>query len=370
VKLHFAADVRREVAEHLIPAVYKEAVEKEKLEPVSEPDLEDVKLEEDAPLSFVAVIEVKPTIALGDYTGVAVQHAAVPVNDGDVQQTLDGMREQQAQFRSVERAAAPGDLVIVDYTLSPQDHDPSTATGYQFLVGSGGVMPEIDQAVAGLRAGEQREIGLRFPDDHRLESLRGKSGTAKVTVTEIKEKVLPDLDDEFAKSLGEFENLEALRAQVRKQLEARRTGDERRELEDKVVDTVIARHEFGVPDAMVMRQVAHQVEHARERMRRQGIDPDRVPWDYDKLIPELRPGAERGVRRTLLLDAIATKEGVAPTEADVDAEVEKIAEASRRPVAAVRRMMEKSGELEGLQHALRERRTLDFLIQNASITAP
>lgn len=370
VKLHFATEVRREVAEHLIPAAYREAVEREKLEPVNEPDLEDVKLEEDAPLSFVAVIEVKPTITLGEYSGLTVQHAAVPVTDDDVQQTLDGMREQQAQFRSVERAAAPGDLVIVDYTLSPQDHDPSTATGYQFLVGAGGVIPEIDQAVAGMRAGEQREIGLRFPDDHRMETLRGKSGTAHVTVTEVKEKVLPELDDEFAKSLGEFENLAALRAEIRRQLEARRTADERRELEDKVVDTVIARHEFVVPDSMVMRQVAHQVEHARERMRRQGIDPDRVPWDYDKLIPELRPSAERGVRRKLLLDAIATREGVAPAEADVDAEVEKIAEASRRPAAAVRRMMEKSGDLEGLQDALRERQTLDFLIQHANITAP
>lgn len=369
VKLHFAAEVRREVAEHLIPAAYKQAVEEQKLEPVGEPDLEDVRLEEDTPLSFVAVIEVKPTITLGDYVGLAIQHAPVPVTDEDVQQALDGMREQQAQFRSVERAATPGDLVIVDYTLNPQDHDPTSAAGYQFLVGGGGVLPEIDQAVAGMRAGEQRAVGLRFAEDHRMESLRGKSGTAQVTVTEVKEKVLPDLDDEFAKSLGEFENLEALRAELRRQLEARRTADERRALEDKVVDAVITRHEFVVPDAMVMRQVAHQVEHARERMRRQGIDPDRVPWDYDKLIPELRPGAERGVRRALLLDAIATRDGIAATEADVDAEVEKIAEASRRPVAAVRRMMEKSGELEGLQHALRERRTLDFLIQHASITA-
>jgi trigger factor len=369
VKLHFATDVRREVAEHLIPAAYKQAVEEARLEPVSEPDLEDVHLEEDAPLSFVAVIEVKPEITLGEYAGVTVQHAATPITDDDVQQTLEGMREQQAQFRSVERAAAPGDLVIVDYTLSPQDHEPSTATGYQFLVGAGGVMPEIDQAVAGMRAGEEREVGLRFPGDHRIESLRGKSGTARVTVTEVKEKILPDLDDDFARSVGEFETLEALRAEIRRQLEARRALDERRALEDKVVEAVLARHEFVVPDVMVMRQVAHQVEHARERMRRQGIDPDRVPWDYDKLIPELRPGAERAVRRALLLDAIAAKEGIAPSEADVDAEIEKIAEASRRPAAAVRRMMEKSGDLEGLQHTLRERQTLEFLIQGAHVTA-
>jgi trigger factor len=369
VKLHFADDVRREVAEHLIPDVYRQALSEARIDPVNEPDLSDVKLEENAPLSFVAVVEVKPAISLGDYKGVDVQHAPPAIGDDDVNTTIEQMREQQAEFRSVERAAATGDLVVVDYTLSPEAHDPTTATGYHFMVGSGSVMPEIDAAAVGMRAGEQKEITLHFPEDHRMESLRGKGGTASLKVSEVKEKILPALDDDFAKALGQFDTLEALRAEVRTQLEARREVEQRRELEDKVVEAALTRHDFTVPDAMVMRQIAHQVEHARERLRRQGVDPDGVQWDYQKLIGELRPGAEKAVRRALLLEAIGDKEELAVADAELEAEVEKIAKASQRPTPAVRRMMEKSGDLESLRHGLRERKTLDFLIQHASVHA-
>ncbi|MGH7278936.1 MAG: trigger factor [Candidatus Rokuibacteriota bacterium] len=369
VKLHFAEDVRRDVAEHLIPDVYRQAVSEAKLDPVNEPDLQQVTLEENAPLSFVAVVEVKPAITLGDYAGLDVQHTPTPVTDAQVDDTLERMREQHAEFRSVERAAAPGDLAIVDYTLAPDGHDATTATGYSFLIGSDAVMPEIDTAAVGMRAGEEREVPLRFPDDHRLETLRGKSGTATLKISEVKEKLLPALDDDFAKTLGDFDTLASVRAELRTQLEMRRDADDRRRLEAAVLDTVLTRHAFTVPDTMVMRQIAHQVEHARERMRREGLDPDRVPWDYGKLVTELRPGAEKAVKRALLLDAIAEREGLAATEADVEEEIAKLAAASQRPAPAVQRMLEKSGDLETLRHGLRERMTLEFLISHASIHA-
>ena len=367
VKVHFADDVRREVAEHLIPDVWRRAVSEARIEPVNEPDLQEVKLEENAPLSFVAVVEVKPTIALAEYKGVEVEHAPRPVTAADVDEALEGMREQQAQFRAVERPAAPGDLLVVDYTLTIEGREPANQTGYEFIVGDKAVLPEIDHAVAGMRAGEERQVPFRFTDDHRREELRGKSGSATVKVVEVKEKVLPTLDDDFAKSVGQFETLAALRAEVLKQLEARRAHDDQRDLQEKVVDAVIDKHAFLVPDALVMRQVAHQIEHGRESLRRQGIDPDRMPWDYGKMLAELRPGAEKAVRRALLLEAIAGREGLVPSDADVDAEVEKIAQASQRPGPAIRRMMEKSGDLEGLRHGLRDRMTLDVLVANAKI---
>jgi trigger factor len=369
VKLHFADDVRREVAEHLIPDVYRQALTEARIDPVNEPDLQDVKLEENAPLSFVAVVEVKPAIAPAGYTGLEVQHAPPAVTDDDVARAIEQLREQQAEFRSVERAAAAGDLVVVDYTLSPEGHEPTTATGYHFIVGEGTVLPEIDAAAVGMRAGETKEIPLRFADDHRMESLRGKSGTASLRVNEVKEKILPALDDEFAKGLGAFETLEALRSEVRAQLESRRAAESRRELEDKVVAAALARHEFTVPEALVMRQIAHQVEHGRERLRRQGVDPDGIQWDYERLITELRPGAEQAVRRALLLEAIADKEQIAVTDEELDAEVAKIAAASQRPAPAVRRLMDKSGDLESLRRGLRERKTLDFLIDRAAVHA-
>jgi trigger factor len=367
VKLHFASDVRREVAEHLIADVYRQAVAEAHLDPVAEPDVQDLRLEEGEPLSFVAVVEVKPAITVGEYAGIEVAEERRPVTDAEVDETLEGMREQQAQFRSVERAAAPGDLVIVDYTLNPEGEEATSASGYEFIVGSGAVMPEIEQAAAGMAVGEERQLALRFAADYRVERLRGRAATSVVKLVEVKEKVLPALDDDLARSLGAFESLEALRGEVRKQLEARRAAEERRQLEDRLVGTLLERHPFSVPESLVLRHITHQVEHTRERMRRQGVDPDRIDWDYGKIVNELRPAAEKTVRRTLLLDAIAEREGLSATDADVDAEVEKIAQATQRPAPAVRRMMEKSGDLEALRHGLRERMTLDVVVRHAVV---
>jgi len=365
LKVHFADDVRREVAEHLIPDVYRQAVTEARLDPVNEPELQEVRLEEGAPLTFTALVEVKPEITLGEYSGIQVQHAPKPISSEDVDATVERMRESQAQFEARERAAAPGDMVIVDYTLAIDGQEPASQSGYQFILGDGSVLPEVDQAVAGMLPGEERQVAVRLPDDHRREELRGKGGTATVKVVEVKEKVLPELNDDFARTLGEFDTLDAVREAVQKELEAHRAAEERNALEEKIVDALLARHEFTAPESMVMRQLAHQVEHLRDRLRRQGVDPDAAQLDYNRLVTEMRPGAERAVRRGLLLEAIAEREGVTTTDADVDAEVDALARASQRPAPAVRRMLEKSGDLDGLRGGLRERKTLEFLVTHA-----
>jgi trigger factor len=369
IKLHFSDDVRQEVARNLIPEVYRQAVAEAKLRPVEEPDLQEVKLEEDAPLAFSAVVEIKPAIELAGYKGMAVTHAPRPLTDEEVDEAINHLREQHAEFRAVERPADLGDLAMIDYTLTPEGQEPRSETGYGVVLGQGQVLKEMEEAVIGLAPGGARTVRLRFPDDHRNEALRGKSAEAAVTVKEVKEKVLPALDDEFARTLGSFDSLEALRAEVRTGLQARRDRENRAALESAVVDAALAGHTFEVPEAMVLRQVGHQIEHTRESLRRQGVDPDRLPWDYPKLLEELRPAAERAVRRSLLLEAIAERESLAPDDAAVDAEVEKFAKASERPAPAVRRMMEQSGDLEGLRLSLRDAKVMDFLIEHAKVTA-
>jgi trigger factor len=369
IKLHFADDVRQEVARHLIPDVYRQALQETKLRPIEEPDLKEVTLEEGAALKFEALVEIKPAITLGQYAGLTVTHAPKPFEEREVDEALEHLREQHAEFRTVERPADVHDLVIMDYTLTPEGMDARTEMGYTFLIGSGAVMPEVEEAVIGLAAGGERTARVRFPDEHRNEALRGKAGEAKVKVTEVKEKVLPALDDELAKTVGQFDTLDALKAEIRKGLQTRREAENRRALEDAVVEAVLAGHPVEVPEALVLRQVGHLIEHTRERVRRQGMDPDKLPWDYGKLLEELKPGAEKAVRRSLVLEAIAEKEGLVPTDADVDAEVEKIAVANNRPVPAVRRIMQDSGDLEGLRHSLRETRTLEFLISKSTVAA-
>ncbi len=367
IKLHFSDDVRQEVARHLIPEVYRQALAETQLRPVEEPDLQEVTLEESAPLKFSAVIEIKPTITLGRYVGLSVKHAPKPFAETEVDEALGQMQEQHAVYRAVERPADVGDLVLVDYTLTPDGMEPRVETGYAFTIGSGAVMPEIGEAAIGLGPGGSRRTRARFPGDHRNEALRGKSAEALVRVTEVKEKVLPPLDDDFAKSVGEFDTLDALRAGLRKGLEARREQENRRELENAIMEAALAEHPFEVPEALVLRQVGQQVERMREHMRRQGVDPDRVPWDYKKMAEELKPAAAKAVRRALLIEAIAEKEGLQPSEADVEAEVERLARSSQRPAPAVRSMLERSGDLERLRISLMETRTLDFLIERATI---
>ena len=368
IKLHFSDDVRQEVARNLIPEVYRQALAETHLKPVEEPDLQEVTLEESSPLKFSAVIEVKPTIALGRYVGLEVKHAPKPFTESEVDEALGQLQEQHAEYRAVERPADPGDLVIVDYTLTPEGIEPRTETGYAFTIGSGAVLPEIDEAAIGLSAGGSRQTRVRFGDDHRNEALRSKPADASVRVTEVKEKVLPPLDDDFAKSVGEFETLDALRGEIRRGLEARREQENRRALENAVMDVALAEHPFDVPEALVLRQVGSQIEHMREHMRRQGVDPDKLPWDYPKMVEEMKPGAEKAVRRALLIEAIADKEGLQPSEADADAEIEKIAQSSQRPALAVRSMLERDGALDRLRLSLMETRTLDFLIGRATIT--
>jgi trigger factor len=367
IKLHFGDDVRQEVARHLIPEVYRQAVAESRLRPVEEPDLEGVTLEENAPLKFSALVEIKPTIELGSYTDLEVKHSPRPLEESEVEAALNQLREQHAEYRVVERSADLNDLVLVDYTVTPEGMTPRSEEGALFVVGNGSVVPQIEEAVIGLVPGATRQAHFRFPDTHRNEDLRGRAAEATVTVKEVKEKALPPLDDDFAKTLGEFDSLEGLRTAVRERLQAQRERENRRALEEAVVDALLTTHTFPVGETLVRRQAAHTIEHGRQRLRRQGVDPDKLHIDYTKMLDEVRPGAERAVRRSLLLEAIAEKEGLDPTEAEVDAEVERIAQASQRPAPAVRRLMEQSDELDALRFSLRESRVLAFVLERTRI---
>jgi trigger factor len=367
VRSRFADEVRQAVAEVLIPAVYRRAVDEARLRPVEDPDFRELELEEGRPLRFTAVVEIKPAIGLGEYRGVAVRHSARPVTDADVETTLTALAEQRATLMTVARPARVGDLVVVDYELRPEGGEPRAERGYTFEVGSGRVLPEMDEAVIGLEAGAERRIQLRFPDRHPREDLRGRSGELALRVVEVKEKEVPPVDDELARGLGTHETLAELREAVRARLAAERERQDRHTLEEAVVDAALARHDFVVPESLVGREVSHRIGHARESLRRQGVDPDAMRWDYAKLSAELRPDAERAVRRALLLEAIAAREELTVGDADVDAEVVRLARESGRAPQTVRSLLERGDELDGLRLALREAKTLTLLVEHAKI---
>jgi trigger factor len=225
----------------------------------------------------------------------------------------------------------------------------------------------MDEAVMGLEAGAERRVQVRFPEGHPREELRGRTGELALRVVEVKEKEVPPIDDELARGLGAHDTLAELQDAVRARLVADRERQDRQALDEAVVDAALARHDFVVPESLVVREVSHRIGHARESLRRQGVDPDAVRWDYQKLAAELRPDAERSVRRALLLEAIAAREELTVGEADVDAEVARLARDSGRAPQAIRSMLERGNELEGLRLTLREAKTLALLIEHAKI---
>jgi trigger factor len=365
VRSRFGDEVRQAVA--LVPAVYRRAVAEAQIRPVEDPEFRELELEEGRPLRFTAVVEIKPAIALGEYRGVTVHHSPHPVTDADVETTLAAIAEQRATLVTVTRPARVGDFVVVDYELRPEQGEPRSEQGYAFEVGGGRVLPEMDEAVIGLEAGAERRVHVRFPDQHPREELRGRTGELTLRVVEVKEKEVPPIDDDLARGLGSHDTLAELREAVRARLAADRARQDRQALEEAVVDAALARHEFVVPESLVVREVSHRIGHARENLRRQGVDPDAVRWDYQKLAADIRPDAERSVRRALLLEAIAGREEITATEADVDAEVARLAQDSGRAPQAIRTLLERGEELDGLRLTLREAKTLALLIEHAKI---
>lgn len=367
VRVHFAHEVRRAVVERLVPEVYRRALDETRLDPVEEPEVGDLQLEEGRPLRFTAVVEVKPAITPADYRGVPVTHTPLAVTDADVEEALRTIARRQATLSVITRPARTGDHVIVDYTVTPDGLEPRIEQGHAFQVGQGRVLPEMEEAVLGLAAGDERQVTVRFPADHRREELRGRSGSLRLRVIEVKEEEVPDLDDELAQAVSSQATLGALREQIRIDLALQRERHNRHLLEERTVDALLARHDFAVPESLILREIAHRIERAQGEMRRAGVNPDQVPWDYAKLSAELRPSATRVVRRALLLDAIARTEEIAVDEGEIEAEIERLAREAGRAPAAMRRLLERGGDLEGLRHVLRESRILALLVEHAVV---
>jgi len=368
VRAHFADEVRRAVAEQLIPDVYRRALDEARLSPVEDPQVQDLQLEEGRPLRFTAVVEIKPPITLGEYRGVKVTHTAAAVTDADVEAALQSLAERHATLATVTRPARVGDHVVVDYTIAPEGAEPRIEQGYAFEVGGGRVLPEMDEAVMGLAAGAERALAVRFPTEHPREDLRGKSGQLSLRVVEVKEKELPPLDDDFARALGGSpQTVGELREAVRTELQAQRERQNRREREEAVVDAVLAHHDFPIPETLVQRDIAHRIGRMQASLSRQGVDPARLDWDYAKLAEDLRPTAVRAVRWALLQEAVAEREELTATDADVEVEMVRIARESGRAPQAVRAALERGGDLEHLRLSLREAKVLKLLIDNAEI---
>jgi trigger factor len=368
VEKRYGEEVRSEVMNRLISDSYLRALQEHSLNPVDVPEIDNVSsLEKGSPLTFTATVEVRPNIVLGIYDAIEVKEKDITVSDEEVNQTIDRLREMYAQLEVVEgRPLEKNDTAIIDFEGHREGKpiDDAKASDYMLALGTNALIPGFEDQLTGMNRGETREIKVTFPADYNKKDLADKDATFKVTLKEIKKKVLPELNDEFAKDIGGNKSVDELREGIKKDLKARKRDElasaQREELLSKLVDA----HSFDVPPGMVERELQAMARQQATRMARQGRDVK--SFDIANFREENRVLAEKRVRGLLILDAIAEKEKVEVKEQDVSSALAMMARTSGQPIDAIKKYYESlDGGLDNLRSSLAQEKTLVLLLSRA-----
>jgi len=368
-----------EALQERLPTWYSEAVVETDLRPIDQPEIHfDQPLDEQEGFKFSATVAVRPEAELEEYKGLEVPREEVEVTDEQVDEQLEQMRGQFATLAAVEdRAVQEGDFVIMDFRgdrmTTGEPLEGGQAEDYMLEVGRGELLPDFEQNLVGMKAGERKQFGVVFPIDYAEESLRGQSVLFHVHVKEIKERDLPPLDDEFAKEASEFETLEELREAVREQLEAAAERRVEGEFRTRVLDAVAGRAELEVPEVMVNEKVGEMLESFERSLRAQGIEPEQyyqlAGTSAEEVTNRVRPDAADTVKKELTLDAVASAESIRADQDEVMHQIEHLAEDSDRDPQEIAETMRKNGTYALLEEEISRAKALDFLVENA-VAAP
>jgi trigger factor len=366
IRSKFSKQVRDDVLENLLPKYFRQKVEEEHLEVVGRPNVKDVHFHEGEPLRFKAEFEVAPEIELKDYRGVTIHYSEPQVSDEDIAKRLEEIREQKSQFVNVEpRAIVDGDYAVVTLdSLSGVDqaiHQDEVV----LHVGDPDTMAGFSEALLGMSPEEEKEFEVTYPEDFGQERLAGKTVRFRAKLTTIRKKELPELNDDFAQDLGDYQTLDDLREAVRKAIFQEREYGAQQKAKDELINKLIESHEFPVPEAYIERQIESQLENQFRDLAERGIDPTKLKIDWSKIKDAQRPKALHDVKASLLIGKIAEREAIAPTNDEVDTEVQRIAKQQREPVAAVRKKLQKDGMLSRIAYSIRSNKTLNFLFEHA-----
>ncbi|MGE0816522.1 MAG: trigger factor [Vicinamibacterales bacterium] len=373
VRQRFRAQILHDVATDLIPKAVDEALTAKGVEPVDTPDVKDVVVEEGKPLSFTASFDVVPPFDPGAFDDIQLRRPPVAVDDDAVQQTLERLRERAARYEPVEGGVAEGHTMVIDLERRPTGADgvaakPDTHEKVSIEIGAPANPPGFDAEVMGMGIGESRSFTLSYPADYAVADLAGTSVSYTVSLKELRRRVVPDLDDEFAKDLGEdLDSLEALRARVRSDLEAESREASERQVRADLLKNLAKRLPFPVPGTLVDREVDRRVEDFARRLMSQQIDPRRANIDWAAFRQGQREPAQESVASALVLDEIARREGIQVTEADLDRELERYAERSGLTPVAVRARLEQEDGLGRMQVGLRRDKTVNAVLGRVQV---
>jgi len=368
VKNRFKSEILGDAAEAIVNRVVFQELDGRGLKPLAAPRVEELKIDEGQPLTFRAVFETLPLVELPDWKGLRVSVKGPSVTDEDVSAEIDRVREEKAHFDPVEdRAVETGDHVVVDLAWRPLEGGKGGRDDAALIeVGHSGNHEDMNAGLVGMAIGETRDIDVQWGED-AAPSVAGKTVRYTVTLKAIKRKVLPEADDELAKDLGEYGSLGELKAKIREQLEKAEERRVERDTRAALVEALAAKAGFEVPDALVEHHMTARTENLARGLAYQGIDPRKVGVNWREYRESTRDDSVKAARADILLDEIGKREGVEAHDAEVDAEVGRIAERAGKAREAVRLQMQKDGDLAALRSRIREDKTLDLIKASASI---
>ncbi|OUM85652.1 MAG: trigger factor [Bacillus thermozeamaize] len=365
-----------EAIDLLLPEAYKQAVEETKIEPVDRPHVDVEQFEQGKPFIFKATVTVKPEVTLGKYIGLEIPEKDFSVSEEDVQAELERRRERVAELVPVEEGPVEtGDLIRLDFEgfVDGQPFEGNKAENYPLTVGSGALIPGFEEQLVGMKNGEEKEIQVTFPEDYRVEELKGKEATFRVKIKEIKRKRLPELDDEFAKDVSECETLEELKEEIRKALSEQKEEEKKQYLQDQAVQLAAENAEVEIPQAMIEHEIDHMIHDYSQQLRLQGLDLDTyfkiTNTTMEQLREQFRDSAEKRVRHNLVIEAVAKQENIEATEEEIGEELQKLADLYQRPVEEVKQLLGGEDGLQMIAHSIKVRKTMDFLVEKSVTTA-
>jgi trigger factor len=369
IRKRFANDIKGEVLQSLLPEEIDKAVKDKNLFPITQPQVDKVDFEENGPLKFRAVFEVLPEVVLGSYKDLEIEVEAARVTDEDVEQAIAQARERAGTFEDITgRPLADGDFAQVNLEGTPADGgQPVKADGILVNLGASDTLPAFSENLRGAQIGEKKQFEMQYPADYPDPKLAGRGFAYAAEVVAIKEKKLPELDDDFAKKVSDTQTMDELRAKVRQGMETESEMRQTAAVRDQLLHKLTEAHDFPVPDALVQHQMDARLERAVRSLASQGVDPRGVNVDWAALREKQRDRAVEDVKAELLLDRIATAEKIEVTEEESEKEIERMAERSGESAASVRASLTKQGALDRMKSKLRSDKTLDWLRSNARV---
>ncbi len=372
LEAYFKDHVKGEVIQKLVKDTYPKAFSEVAVQPVSPPEIDPQELEAGKPFQYTATIEVKPVIKMEGYLGLNIEGKKEGVKDEEVEERLKNLQNLHANLKTISevRPVQNGDYVIIDYEgrMDGKPMEGGKAIDFAVEVGKGQFIPAFEEKLIGLRPDDPREIEVSFPEDYGYKKWAGKTISFQVKVKEIKEKILPPLDDEFAKDLGDYSSLDELKAKVRQEKEKIKESALDRQLKDLMVDQLLKATSFEVPQSLVEEHTKSLVSETKLRLASQGMDLKNIGVSEEKLLGDYRETAEKQVRTFLILEKIAEQEGITVTDEEVEGRLREIAERARQKFDVLKSYYEKNGLIPEVKAGILNEKTLNFLLQKANIT--